>query len=68
MKRLGLDDDDAIILSLHFTGMGLEAISLHLKRPLKDIRIAFDRIMKAYEDSGIVVDDSVFTDDPFQYY
>jgi len=24
--------------------------------------------MKAYEDSGIVVDDSVFTDDPFQYY
>lgn len=68
VKRLGLFDDDAMILSMHFTGMGLEAISLNLKRSLKDIRIAFDRIMHAYEDNGIVVDDTVFTEDPFRFY
>ena len=68
VKRLGLSDDDAMILSMHFTGMGLEAISLNLRRSLKEIRLSFDRIMLAYEDSGIVVDDTVFTEDPFRFY
>lgn len=68
VKRLGISDDDAMILSMHFTGMGLEAISLNLKRSIKDVRISFDRIMRAYEDNGIVVDDTVFTEDPFRFY
>ena len=68
MKRLGLSEEDAIILAVHFSGMGPEAIALYLKRSLRDVRLAFDRIMAAYEDSGIVVDDTVFTDDPFSFY
>lgn len=67
-RRLGLCPDDETVLLLHFTGMCPEAIALHLSRPLKDIRSAFDRIMTAYEDSGIVVDDTVFTEDPVRLY
>ena len=67
-KRLGLSENDAIILAVHFTGMCPEAIALGLNRPYGDIRMAFDRIMAAYCDSGIAVDDSVFTDDPFRFY
>lgn len=68
VKRLGLSDDDAMVLAMHFTGMGLEAISLNLRRSIRDVRISFDRIMRAYEDSGIIVDDTVFTEDPFRFY
>ncbi len=68
VKRLGLSEEDAVILSIHFTGMCPEAIALYLNRPFKEIRLAFDRIMVAYEGSGILVDDDVFTDDPFRYY
>ncbi len=68
IKRLGLSDEDAIILAIHFTGMCPEAIALNLNRPLEGIRRAFDRIMAAYGDNGIAVDDGVFTDDPFRFY
>ncbi len=68
IRRLGLSDEDAIILAIHFTGMCPEAIALYLNRPLDRIRPAFDRIMSAYENNGIVVDDSIFTDDPFRFY
>ncbi len=68
MKRLGLCKFDATVLAIHFTGMGPEAISIHFRVPLEDIRSAFDRIMSAYADSGIIVDDTVFTENPFEHY
>jgi hypothetical protein len=68
MKKLFLSRRDARILSIHFTGMGLEAISKKFGLRPDEIREAFDRIMKAYADSGIIVDDTVFTQNPFDYY
>ncbi len=67
-KRLNLSEEDAEILAIHFDGMRPEAIALMKSMSLEDIRKAFDRIMTAYSDSGIVVDDTVFTDDPFGRY
>ncbi len=67
-KRLGVSPEDAEVLRLHFTGMCPEAIALFLGRDLRDVRSAFDRIMAAYDDCGIAVDDTVFTDDPLRYY
>lgn len=67
-RRLSLSEHDARILAIHFTGMGPEAISLRFGMPLEDVRRSFDRIMDAYVDSGIVVDDSIFTDDPISKY
>lgn len=66
--RLGLDDDAAEILALHFIGFCPEAISIRLSRPVKDVRKEFDMIMKAYDDKGIVVNDSIFTEDPISLY
>lgn len=68
MKRLSLPKRDARILSIHFTGMSPGAIAKHFSYSDEEVREAFDRIMKAYSDSGIVVDDTVFTEDPFRYY
>lgn len=68
MKRLNLSEEDAEILAIHFDGMRPEAIALMRSMSLEEIRKAFDRIMAAYSDSGIVVDDTVFTDDPFSRY
>ena len=68
MKRLGLNSFDAEILALHFIGMCQEGISLRLGIPLKDVRASFDAIQAAYEDSGIVVNDSIFTEDPIALY
>ena len=68
IKRFGLSHEDAIILAIHFTGMCPEAIALSLNRSHDEILLAFDRIANAYIDSGIAVDDGVFTDDPFQFY
>lgn len=67
-KRLSLSADDAVILSLHFTGMNAESIAKKLGRGNKEVSDAFDRIMKAYSDSGIIVDDTIFTEDPFKFY
>ncbi len=68
MKRLGLDQEHAEILALHFIGMGPEAIALRFDRPIDEIRKAFDVIMASYTDNGIVVNDSIFTDDPIALY
>ena len=68
MKRLLLDRGDATVLSLHFTGMGPEAISRKLGLEEDEVSRAFDRIMKAYSDSDILVDDTVFTIDPMKFY
>ena len=68
MKRLGLNSFDAEILALHFIGMCQEAISLKKGLPLKDARSSFDVIQATYEDSGIVVNDSIFTEDPIVLY
>ena len=68
MKRLSLSEHDAEILALHFTGMGPRAIARHFSYTEEDVSMAFDRIMSAYQDSGIVVDDTIFTEDPFRYY
>lgn len=67
-KRLNIDSLDAKILALHFTGMGPEAISVKFDMSLEDVRRSFDRIMAAFVDNGIVVDDSVFTDDAMSMY
>ena len=67
-KRLSLTFDDAEILALHFPGMGTEAIARHLSKDEGDVRQAFDRIMDAYSNSGIIVDDTIFTEDPFSHY
>lgn len=68
MKRLGLSSFDAEILALHFIGMCQEGISLKKGLPLKEVRASFDVIQTAYEDSGIVVNDSIFTEDPIALY
>ena len=48
--------------------MGPEAIALRFDRPIDEIRKAFDVIMASYTDNGIVVNDSIFTDDPIALY
>lgn len=68
MKRLSLEKHDARILAMHFTGMAPEAIAKKFHYDEVDVFFAFERIMKAYSDSGIVVDDTIFTEDPFKYY
>lgn len=68
MDRLKLGEEDAKILALHFTSMGPEAISLYLGIPSRQVRRSFDRIMEAYAEVNIVVDDSVYTADPFAEY
>lgn len=67
-KRLNIGIQDARILAIHFKGMGPEAIAMRFKVPLDTVRAAFDRIMAAFVDNGIVVDDTVFTDDAMSYY
>ena len=67
-KRLNIIESDAIILAIHFTGMGPEAISVRFGLSLEDVSLSFDRIMAAFVDNGIVVDDSVFTDDAMSKY
>ena len=68
MKRLNLCEFDATVLSIHFTGMGPEAIAVKFGISMREVRKSFDRIMEAYIDSGIVVNDSIFTHDPTSYY
>ena len=66
--RLGLDPGDAEILALHFVGMSPEVITLRLDMNIRDVRAAFTRIQDAYRRSDIVVNDSVYTDDPISCY
>jgi rubrerythrin len=68
MKRLSISKHDARVLAIHFTGMSPEAIGKKLGYSNEEMSKAFDRIMKAYADSDIIVDDTVFTENPFQYY
>lgn len=65
---LDLSEQDAKILALHSTGMALEAIAIHLGTGQDDIRLSFDRIMVAYRNKGIVVDDTMYTDNPKTFY
>lgn len=67
-RRLNLSEGDARVLAIHFSGMGPEAIAVRFGMGIDDVRRTFDRIMNAYEDNGIVVDDSIFTEDPFAFY
>ncbi len=67
-RRLNLSEADATVLAVHFSGMGPEAIAMRFGLGITDVRRIFDRIMSAYEDSGIVVDDSIFTEDPMSMY
>lgn len=67
-KRLSLSHADARILAIHFTGMSPEAIARKLSLDESSVFSAFDRIMEAYCDSGIIVDDTIYTRDPFVYY
>ena len=67
-KRLSLSNSDARILAIHFTGMSPEAIARKLSMDESSVSDAFDRIMDAYRDSGIIVDDTIYTNDPFAYY
>ena len=66
--RLNLSYEDARILAIHFTGMGPEAIAIKFGLDTDSVKRSFDRIMTAYADNGIVVDDTIFTDNPFIYY
>lgn len=68
MKRLSLNFEDARILAVHFTGMGPEAIAIKFGLSQESVRLSFDRIMNAYSNKGIVVDDTIFTENPFVYY
>ncbi len=67
-QKLGLDAANSEILALHFIGFSPEAIAIRLGRPIKEIRQEFDRIMKAYLDNGIIVNDSIYTEDPIALY
>lgn len=66
--RLSLSYEDARILAIHFTGMGPEAIAIKFGLDLESVKESFGRIMAAYTDNGIVVDDTIFTENPFMYY
>ena len=66
--RLGINREESIVLSLHVLGMSPEAISIREGMPIRGIRRMFTRIQGAFADSGIVVNDSVFTDDPREFY
>lgn len=68
MKRLSLNETDAEYLAIHFTGMGPTSIAIKFGVPYGEVIASFDRIMAAFADSGIVVDDTVYTEDPFFYY
>lgn len=68
IKRLNICRFDATILSIHFTGMGPEAIAVKFGLSIEEVRRSFDRIMAAYSDKGIVVNDSIFTEDPISLY
>lgn len=68
VERLGLNRRQAEILALHFVGMSPEVISLRFDTSLKDIRSEFTRIQEAFSRSGIVVNDSVYTEDPISCY
>lgn len=67
-KRLSLSEFDARILAIHFTGMSPEAIAKKLSLDESEVFASFDRIMAAYSDSGIIVNDTIYTNDPFLYY
>ena len=68
MKKLEIVEFDAAVLSLHFTGMGPEAIAVHMRLSIEEIRRSFDRIMDAYIRKNIIVNDSAFTNDPLSLY
>ena len=68
MAKLDLCEFDATVLALHFTGMCPEAISIRMSLRPSEIRSSFDRIMQAYKDTGIKVNDSLYTPDPISYY
>ena len=53
---------------MHFDSMSPESIALRLGVPPNDISEAFGRIMDAYRRTGITVNDSVYTADPFAEY
>ncbi len=48
--------------------MSPETIALRLGRSLRDIRSEFTRIQNAFSRGGIVVNDSVYTEDPISCY
>lgn len=68
VDTFGLSESDAEILALHSTGMAPEALAIHFGTSQEDIRLSFDRIMKAYKDKGIVVDDTIYTENPKSQY
>lgn len=65
---LGMDDTDTLILALHFTGMGPEAIGVRLDLPYEEVKESFSRIMDAYISNDIFVDDTIYTRDPMSEY
>lgn len=67
-ELLSLKRTDAVILGMHFDGMSPESIALRLEIPSKEVTDAFDRIMSAYKNAGITVNDSIYTTDPFSEY
>jgi len=67
-KRLCLIHEDAEVLAIHFKGMGPGAIASRFGMLPEDVKKSFDRIMDAYKRSGITVDDTIFTDNPFDHY
>lgn len=68
MERLSLTRVQSEILSLHFTGMSPEVISLKTRIPMSSIRSEFTAIQRAFKTSGIEVNDSVYTDNPKDFY
>lgn len=68
MSRLNLDRFDATILAIHFTGMSPEAIGLRLGVDYRKVRDSFDKIMVAFSENGICVNDAIFTSNPERCY
>ncbi|MBR2255041.1 MAG: hypothetical protein IJ856_04405 [Candidatus Methanomethylophilaceae archaeon] len=67
-ERLKITSFQAEVLALHISGMGPEVLSIRLGVSLKDIRKDFTIIQSAFDNSGILVNDSVYTDDPLSLY
>lgn len=68
IERLGLSEMDSHLLAYHFSGMGPEALAIKFGIGVGEVRSAFDRIMGAYVEKGIVVNDAEFTTDPVSKY
>lgn len=68
MSMLNLSEQDYLFLAYHFDGMSPEALALKFDVKLEIVRRSFDRIMNAFSNNGIPVNDNKYTENPQAEY